>query len=140
MCGPGAGRSACPTWRRVRVRVPHTAVAACSTATLCVQEGQLDGTVQRALDGGADVVITSGGVSMGDTDLVKPLLERLGTVHFGRVLMKPGKPLTFATLTVPADGRRVLFFGLPGAAPSLPPSRVRMRVPDILYMPSSCLL
>ena len=35
---------------------------------------------------------------MGDRDLVKPLLERRGSVHFGRVLMKPGKPLTFATV------------------------------------------
>eukprot|EP00892_Ulva_mutabilis_P000348 jgi/Ulvmu1/10313/UM060_0115.1 len=78
------------------------------------EEGKLDGTVRKALDAGADVIITSGGVSMGDTDLVKPLLERLGIVHFGRVLMKPGKPLTFATLKAPDDGRRVLFFGLPG--------------------------
>lgn len=85
-----------------------------------MQEGLLDGTVQRALDGGADVIITSGGVSMGDTDFVKPMLERLGTVHFGRVLMKPGKPLTFATLTAPGDGRRVIFFGLPGVTPPAP--------------------
>lgn len=78
------------------------------------QEGDLDGVLQRALDGGADVIITSGGVSMGDRDLVKPLLERSGRVHFGRVLMKPGKPLTFATIDV-SDTRRVLFVGLPGA-------------------------
>lgn len=78
------------------------------------QEGDLDGVLQRALDGGADVIITSGGVSMGDRDLVKPLLERSGRVHFGRVLMKPGKPLTFATINV-SDTRRVLFVGLPGA-------------------------
>jgi hypothetical protein len=41
-----------------------------------------------------------GGVSMGDKDLVKPLLEKHATVHFGRVLMKPGKPLTFATMDI----------------------------------------
>ncbi|GBF97329.1 hypothetical protein Rsub_10020 [Raphidocelis subcapitata] len=35
---------------------------------------------------------------MGDRDLIKPLLARDGEVHFGRVCMKPGKPLTFATL------------------------------------------
>ncbi len=46
----------------------------------------------------ADAVISSGGVSMGKLDLVKPLLERRGTVHFGRVTMKPGKPLTFVTV------------------------------------------
>ena len=56
---------------------------------------------------------------MGDRDLIKPLLERNGTVHFGRVLMKPGKPLTFATLTLPSASpggteRRLMVFGLPG--------------------------
>jgi len=46
----------------------------------------------------SDMVITSGGVSMGTRDLIKPLLARLGTVHFGRVMFKPGKPTTFATV------------------------------------------
>ena len=57
----------------------------------------------------ADVLVTSGGVSVGTHDLVKPLLESLGTVHVGRVRLKPGKPFTFATL--PAGK---LAFGLPG--------------------------
>jgi molybdopterin molybdotransferase len=56
-----------------------------------------------------DVLVTSGGVSVGTHDLVKPLLESLGTVHVGRVKLKPGKPFTFATL---ASGK--LAFGLPG--------------------------
>ncbi|MBI1801659.1 MAG: molybdopterin molybdotransferase MoeA [Chloroflexi bacterium] len=56
----------------------------------------------------ADAVISSGGVSMGKLDLVKPLLERRGTIHFGRVVMKPGKPVTFATI-----GGKPLF-ALPG--------------------------
>lgn len=60
----------------------------------------------------ADVLLTSGGVSMGDLDLIKPLLERTGTVHFGRIRMKPGKPLTFAT--VMRGGQQKLVFGLPG--------------------------
>jgi gephyrin len=75
----------------------------------------------------ADVLVTSGGVSMGNLDLIKPLLAECGTVHFGRLRMKPGKPCTFAT--VPADlasvadapdgaefraGRARLVFGLPG--------------------------
>jgi molybdopterin molybdotransferase len=59
--------------------------------------------------GAADVLVTSGGVSVGTHDLVKPLLESLGTVHIGRVKLKPGKPFTFATLP---DGK--LAFGLPG--------------------------
>jgi molybdopterin molybdotransferase len=57
----------------------------------------------------ADVLVTSGGVSVGTHDLVKPLLESLGMVHIGRVKLKPGKPFTFATLP---EGR--VAFGLPG--------------------------
>ena len=45
-----------------------------------------------------DALISSGGVSMGKLDLIKPILETQGTVHFGRVNMKPGKPLTYATV------------------------------------------
>jgi molybdopterin molybdotransferase len=56
-----------------------------------------------------DVLVTSGGVSVGTHDLVKPLLASLGEVHVGRVKMKPGKPFTFATLP---EGR--VAFGLPG--------------------------
>lgn len=76
-------------------------------------EGHLEGCLDRAIESGVDVLVTSGGVSMGDRDLLKPLLERKGQVHFGRVLMKPGKPLTFATLELPG-GRKLLVFGLPG--------------------------
>src|SRR5215472_17006641 len=56
-----------------------------------------------------DALVTSGGVSVGTHDLVKPLLESLGRVHLGRVRLRPGKPFTFATLP---EGR--LAFGLPG--------------------------
>jgi molybdopterin molybdotransferase len=56
-----------------------------------------------------DVLVTSGGVSVGTHDLIKPLLESLGDVHVGRVKLKPGKPFTFATLP---EGK--LAFGLPG--------------------------
>jgi molybdenum cofactor synthesis domain-containing protein len=63
--------------------------------------------IEEALDA-ADVVITSGGVSVGTRDLIKPILESLGTVHFGRIALRPGKPLTFATI-----GDK-LAFGLPG--------------------------
>ena len=56
----------------------------------------------------SDVVITSGGVSMGDLDLIKPLLSELPKVHFRRVFMKPGKPFNFAT------SGDTLIFSLPG--------------------------
>jgi molybdenum cofactor synthesis domain-containing protein len=56
----------------------------------------------------SDVVLTSGGVSMGELDLIKPLLGELATVHFRRVFMKPGKPFNFGT------AGDTLLFGLPG--------------------------
>jgi molybdopterin molybdotransferase len=58
---------------------------------------------------GADVLVTSGGVSVGTHDLIKPLLESIGDVHVGRVKLRPGKPFTFATLP---DSK--IAFGLPG--------------------------
>lgn len=56
---------------------------------------------------------------MGELDLLKPTIERSlgGTIHFGRVNMKPGKPTTFATVPVKDDnGKRVdkIIFSLPG--------------------------
>ncbi|CAE6487395.1 unnamed protein product [Rhizoctonia solani] len=64
----------------------------------------------------ADVLVTTGGTSMGASDLLKPLLERnlKGTIHFGRVAMKPGKPTTFASVPSANGGREKLVFGLPG--------------------------
>jgi gephyrin len=76
----------------------------------------LDGHVKamkRGLDE-ADLILTTGGTSMGASDLLKPVIERHldGTVHFGRVKMKPGKPTTFAT--VPTAKGDVPVFALPG--------------------------
>lgn len=65
----------------------------CETLDLGIagdQAGDLEAKLDAALEGGADVLLTSGGVSMGDKDLVKPLLEKRGTVHFGRV-RQPGR-------------------------------------------------
>jgi gephyrin len=66
-----------------------------------------------------DVIVTSGGVSMGELDLLKPTIERSlgGTIHFGRVSMKPGKPTTFATIPFKDNaGEREtkVIFSLPG--------------------------
>ena len=56
----------------------------------------------------ADVVITSGGVSVGEADFVKPMLAKLGEVVFWKIAMKPGRPLAYGKL----GGAH--FFGLPG--------------------------
>ena len=56
----------------------------------------------------ADVVITSGGVSVGEADFVKVLLDRLGEVVFWKIAMKPGRPLAYGKIGT------AHFFGLPG--------------------------
>ncbi|KAF9094650.1 hypothetical protein BGX23_001819 [Mortierella sp. AD031] len=75
--------------------------------------------LEAAIKGGlakCDIVVTTGGVSMGEMDLLKPILEqKLGaTIHFGRIMMKPGKPTTFATVPSPNGGQPRLMFALPG--------------------------
>jgi molybdopterin molybdotransferase len=69
------------------------------------------GALERAFANAAasaDVVITSGGVSVGDADYVKKLLGNMGEVVFWKIAMKPGRPLTYGRL----GGAH--FFGLPG--------------------------
>jgi len=56
----------------------------------------------------ADVVITSGGVSVGEADFVKQLLDKLGEVLFWKIAMKPGRPLAYGKIS------EAHFFGLPG--------------------------
>ncbi|EKF9826469.1 bifunctional molybdopterin-guanine dinucleotide biosynthesis adaptor protein MobB/molybdopterin molybdotransferase MoeA [Vibrio cholerae] len=56
----------------------------------------------------ADVVITSGGVSVGDADFIKSALEKLGQIDFWRINMRPGRPLAFGQIA------GTPFFGLPG--------------------------
>ncbi|MBW4561705.1 MAG: molybdopterin molybdotransferase MoeA [Mojavia pulchra JT2-VF2] len=61
----------------------------------------------------ADIVLSSGGVSVGDYDYIEQILESLGaTIHIRAVAMRPGKPLTVATF--PNATRPVVYFGLPG--------------------------
>lgn len=79
----------------------------------------LEAALRNALRRGCDIIISTGGVSMGELDLLKPTIERRlsGTVHFGRVSMKPGKPTTFASIPFKDDkGQRSekLIFSLPG--------------------------
>ncbi len=71
------------------------------------------GRVERALTSAADetdMVITSGGVSVGQADWIKHALHGTGRLRFWRIAMRPGKPLAFGAL----GEREVPFFGLPG--------------------------
>ncbi|CAB4492183.1 hypothetical protein RhiirA1_379788 [Rhizophagus irregularis] len=74
---------------------------------------ELENVLKLALSQ-VDVLVTTGGVSMGEFDLLKPTLERSleATIHFGRLKMKPGKPTTFATII--SDEYKKLIFSLPG--------------------------
>ncbi|MCW8935022.1 MAG: molybdopterin molybdotransferase MoeA [Gammaproteobacteria bacterium] len=56
----------------------------------------------------ADLVITTGGVSVGEADFVKNIIEEMGKIHIWKIAMKPGRPITFGELD------EAVFFGLPG--------------------------
>lgn len=72
----------------------------------------------------ADAVISSGGVSVGDADYTKMVLEQLGQIAFWKIAMKPGKPFAFGHLP------NSVFFGLPGNPVSA------MVTADLLAMPA----
>ena len=68
---------------------------------------QLRNTLLHAADN-ADAIITSGGVSVGEADYIREILEDIGTMSFWKVAMKPGRPISFGTIG------KCHFFGLPG--------------------------
>lgn len=76
----------------------------------------------------ADVVVSSGGVSMGEYDLVKHLLAELGSVEFWKVAMKPAKPFAFGHLG------ETPFFGLPGNPVSVAVAFEQFLRPALLHM------
>lgn len=74
------------------------------------QPAALATALAAARESGADWIISSGAVSMGERDFIPAALRELGAdIHFHRLAMRPGKPMLYATL---ADGRH--YFGLPG--------------------------
>ncbi len=87
---------------------------------IAVDAGIVPDTLQatvRALRSLADydVLLTSGGVSVGDFDYVKEAYETIGvSMDFWKVAVKPGKPLAFGTRAIPGSDRTQLVFGLPG--------------------------
>ncbi|TAK23231.1 MAG: molybdopterin molybdenumtransferase MoeA [Chloroflexota bacterium] len=105
MLGPGSIRDS--NRFALRVAIEEAGGEVVSLGRVRDDEVEQRAAIVQAL-GIADVLITSGGVSVGSRDLIKPILEELGQVHFGRIALRPGKPLTFATV-----GQR-LAFGLPG--------------------------
>ena len=66
----------------------------------------------QAASANADVVITSGGVSVGEADFIKQMLNEMGEVLFWKIAMKPGRPMAYGK--VGSKGNEAHFFGLPG--------------------------
>ncbi len=62
----------------------------------------------------ADVIITSGGVSVGEEDHVKPAVEAEGALNMWQIAIKPGKPLAFGQVRKSSSSDTAYFFGLPG--------------------------
>lgn len=79
----------------------------------------------------ADVVITSGGVSVGEADYIKPILEQTGEIHFWKIAMKPGRPLTHGRIG------NSLFFGLPGNPVAVMVTFYQFVQPALNYLASS---
>lgn len=75
-------------------------------------EAVLEATLRAAADS-CDAIVTSGGVSMGDYDVVKAVLSRVADMRWMQIAIKPAKPFAFGLLTT-SDGRQVPVFGLPG--------------------------
>ena len=72
------------------------------------------GCLRHGIADGADLIIVSGGVSVGPFDVVKTAMETVGTVDLWRVAVQPGKPFAFGTAPRPGGGPPVLVVGLPG--------------------------
>jgi len=102
--------------------------------------GDLTERIRAGLAQNVDLFLTSGGVSMGDFDLVKNVLAAEGTIDFWKVRMKPGKPLAFGYLNLPSPmggdrgGGCVPFLGLPGNPVSVMVSFEMFARPAILKM------
>lgn len=88
----------------------------CQVCDLGIVPDSLEATraALRAAAGSNDLIITSGGVSVGEEDHVKPAVQAEGQLDLWLVAMKPGKPVAFGRVNDPAGGSGADFIGLPG--------------------------
>jgi molybdopterin molybdotransferase len=89
--------------------------AGCEVTDLGIVPDRLDATRQalRSAASGHDLILTSGGVSVGEEDHLRPAVQAEGWVENWQIAIKPGKPLAFGAVRRDAD-RSALFMGLPG--------------------------
>ncbi len=108
-----------------------------SPAVSCIDAGICKDSVESITEAlnkvaHADLVITTGGVSVGDADFVRTALEQTGNLSMWKIAMKPGRPLTFGKLNGGA-----IFFGLPGNPVSAAVTYLFFVKPAILKMLST---
>jgi molybdopterin molybdotransferase len=89
--------------------------AGCTVQDLGIVPDRLDATraALREAAAGNDLILTSGGVSVGEEDHLKPAVMAEGALDLWQIAMKPGKPLAFGHVRQP-EGGEALFMGLPG--------------------------
>ena len=89
--------------------------AGCEVADLGIVSDRLDATraALREAAAGNDLIITSGGVSAGEEDHLRPAVLAEGTLEHWQIAIKPGKPLAYGSVRRPHQGA-ALFIGLPG--------------------------
>jgi molybdopterin molybdotransferase len=104
---PGPGQIPNTNTYSLMAQVAEAGAEAVNLGVACDRLEEIEARVRAGA--GADVVVSSAGVSVGELDLVRTALERCGAdLHLWRVSMRPGKPITFGSLG------RGLVFGLPG--------------------------
>ncbi len=88
----------------------------CQVCDLGIVPDSLEATraALRSAAGSNDLIVTSGGVSMGEEDHIKPAVSAEGRLDSWLVAMKPGKPVAFGRVNDPAGGAGAAFIGLPG--------------------------
>lgn len=92
--------------------------AGCEVTDLGIVPDNLNATLEALQDAAAhhDLILTSGGVSVGEEDHVKPAVSALGQLNLWQISMKPGKPFALGhiNVTVESERRKSYFIGLPG--------------------------
>jgi len=88
----------------------------CEVTDLGIVPDKFEATLKALRDAAShhDLVLTSGGVSVGEEDHVKPAVEALGGLNLWQISMKPGKPFAFGFLQSQASDHSAFFMGLPG--------------------------
>jgi molybdopterin molybdotransferase len=88
----------------------------CEVTDLGIVPDKRDATVAALRDAAQhhDLILTSGGVSVGEEDHIKPAVESLGKLNLWQLAIKPGKPFAYGKVNRGADGDACHFMGLPG--------------------------